>query len=60
MNKFLELRNTYKEFIYEKYQIVETQNSYEIVFYFNIPNLTTFEPKLIIEKTNLKNNNIDK
>ena len=59
MDKFENLRNQYKNFIYEKYEIIEKNDSYEIIFYFNIPALTTFEPKLIIEKTYLKNNNID-
>lgn len=59
MDKFENLRNQYKDFIYEKYEIIEKNDSYEIIFYFNIPALTTFEPKLIIEKTYLKNNNID-
>ena len=59
MDKFENLRNKYKDFIYEKYEIIEKNDSYEIIFYFNIPDLTTFEPKLIIEKTYLKNNNID-
>lgn len=59
MDKFENLRNQYKDFIYEKYEIIEKNDSYEIIFYFNIPDLTTFEPKLIIEKTYLKNNNID-
>ena len=59
MDKFENLRNKYKDFIYEKYEIIEKNDSYEIIFYFNIPALTTFEPKLIIEKTYLKNNNID-
>ena len=56
MNKFEELRTKYPDFIYEKYEINENNNDYEITFYFNIPNLTTFEPKLIIEKENVKNN----
>lgn len=57
MNKFEELRNKYPDFIYEKYEIKEKNDNYEITFFFNIPNLTTFEPKLIIEKENIKNNN---
>ena len=57
MKKFEELRAKYPDFIYEKYEIKETNETYEITFYFNIPNLTTFEPKLIIEKKNIKNNN---
>ena len=56
MNKFEELRTKYPDFIYENYEIIETKENYEITFYFNIPNLTTFEPKLIIEKENVKNN----
>lgn len=57
MNKFEELRTKYPDFIYEKYEIKESINNYEITFYFNIPNLTSFEPKIIIDKTNIKNNN---
>ena len=57
MNKFEELRNKYPDFIYEKYEIIENSDNYEITFFFNIPNLTTFKPKLIIEKENIKNNN---
>ena len=60
MNKFEDLRNKYKEFIYEKYQIIENNNEYEIIFYFNIPGLTSFEPKLIIEKQHITNKNINK
>ena len=57
MNKFEELRTKYPDFIYENYEIKENNNNYEIIFHFNIPNLTTFEPKLIIEKNNIKNTN---
>jgi len=60
MNKFEDLRNKYKEFIYEKYEIIENNNEYEIIFHFNIPNLTTFKPKIIIKKENITNKNIDK
>ena len=60
MYKFEDLRNKYKEFIYEKYEIIENNNEYEIKFYFNIPNLTTFEPKIIIKKENITNKNINK
>ena len=60
MNKFEDLRNKYKEFIYEKYEIIENNNEYEIIFYFNIPGLTSFEPKLIIEKQHITNKNINK
>lgn len=60
MYKFEDLRNKYKKFIYEKYEIIENNNEYEIKFYFNIPNLTTFEPKIIIKKENITNKNINK
>ena len=60
MLKFENLRKQYKDFIYEKYEIKELENEYEITFYFNIPNLTTFNPKLIIKKENITNKNINK
>lgn len=60
MNKFENLRNKYKEFIYEKYEIIENNNYYEIIFHFNIPGLTEFKPKIIIEKENITNKNINK
>lgn len=59
-NKFIDFRNKYKTFIYEKYEIIEKENTYEIVFFFDIPKLVTFTPKLIIKKDNLSNPNIDK
>lgn len=58
-NKFLNLRKKYPTFIYEKYEIIEKENTYELLFFFNIPNLTTFTPKIIINKNNLTNNNIN-
>lgn len=59
-NKFIQLREKYPNFIYEKYEINENSNEYEITYYFNIPNLTTFNPKIIIEKKLLTNKNINK
>ena len=50
MKEFLELRNKYKDFIYKKYEINETSNTYEITYYFEIVNLIEFTPKLIINK----------
>ena len=58
-NKFQELRKKYDKFIYEKYEIIENNDNYEIIFYFDIPNLTKFTPKLIINKKNLTNTNIN-
>lgn len=59
-NKFLNFRKKYKNFIYEKYEIKDKTDSYELTYYFSIPELTTFEPKIIINKKNLKNQNINK
>lgn len=47
---FLQFRNKYKTFIYDRYEIVEEEDVYEVTFYFDIPGLTSFEPKLIINK----------
>jgi len=58
-NKFLDLRKKYDTFIYEKYEIIENLNNYEIIYYFSIPNLTQFTPKIIIDKNNLTNKNIN-
>lgn len=49
-DKFLDFRKKYKTFIYDKFEINEKENAYEITYYFSIPGLTTFEPKLIINK----------
>ena len=57
--KFLKFRRDYKNFIYEKYEIIETKDNYEIIYYFNIPNLKEFTPKIIIEKNNLINTDIN-
>jgi len=59
-NKFLEFREKYPEFIYEKYEIIETEEDYKLIFTFNIPNLTTFEPTTTIPKKGIKNTNINK
>lgn len=53
--KFEELRNNYKEFIYDRYEIVEDEEFVNITYYFEIPGLTTFEPKMIIPKKVIKN-----
>ena len=48
--KFDEFRNLYSEFIYEKYEILEKDDYYEISYYYNIPNLETFNHKIILPK----------
>ncbi|MBP3920095.1 MAG: hypothetical protein J6D28_00855 [Bacilli bacterium] len=50
MDKFENLRNKYDTFTYERYEIIEKENNYEIIYYFNIKNLVTFKPILIIPK----------
>ncbi|MBE6160110.1 MAG: hypothetical protein E7157_03590 [Lactobacillales bacterium] len=58
--KFLNYRKQYDTFIYEKYEIIDNPDNYEIIYYFSIPNLTEFTPKISIDKTNLINENINK
>jgi hypothetical protein len=52
--KFNELRNKYNTFIYDKFDIKETEDSYNITYYFEIPNLITFTPSYEIKKEFLK------
>lgn len=51
---FFSLRNKYKEFIYHSYEIKESNDSIEIKYEFEIPNLSRFEPKITIQKKNIK------
>lgn len=57
--KFDEFRNLYSEFIYEKYEILEKDDYYEISYYYNIPNLETFNPKMILPKKIITRKNIN-
>ena len=54
--KFLNFRKDYSTFIYNKYEIVDEDDSYKITYCFEIPNLCSFKPELIINKKELKNN----
>lgn len=58
-SKFIELRNKYNEFIYDSYEIIDEKDNLKIVYHFEITNLCEFKPSLIIEKRNIKNDNID-
>jgi len=49
-SKFLDFRDKYDTFIYENFDIIDNPDNYEIVYNFSIPGLTSFSPKLIIEK----------
>ena len=44
MDKFEELRQKYPTFEYNSYDIIETDNSFEISYKFAIPGLTEFKP----------------
>ena len=49
---FYELREKYPTFIYDRYQIDEIDNFLEITYFFEIPDLVTFNPKIKIKKPN--------
>ena len=49
-SKFLDFRDKYDTFIYEGFDIIDNPDNYEIVYDFSIPGLTSFSPKLIIDK----------
>lgn len=49
-NKFLDFRKKYDTFIYDKFDVIDNSDNYEITFYFSIPGLCEFTPKLFIDK----------
>lgn len=51
--KYEEFRNTFRSFTYNAYHIVECDNDIEIVFDFEIEKLSTFNPKIIINKNQI-------
>ena len=57
--QFEELREKYDKFIYEKYEINDTWDWWNITYFFNIPWLTEFRPTIQIDKKNIKNQTID-
>ena len=57
--KFLGLRDKYKEFFYNRYQISEDNDAIYLDFEFEIPGLTTFNPKTKIIKKALNNKDIN-
>ena len=61
MEKFDNLRNKYKEFIYKSYKISEDESKIKIEYCFEIPNLAVFKPSIEIKKDNIsfKNTNND-
>ena len=54
-----ELRKKYNKFVYEKYEINDEWDWWNITYFFNIEWLTTFTPSIKIDKKNIKNQNID-
>ena len=51
--KFLELREKYKTFIYDKYEIEDDEDSIKITYYFEIENLQKFNPTIRLSKKQL-------
>ena len=59
MNKFNEYRKLYPNFIYNGFDIKYIEDIMEIVYDFEIPNLSRFNPKLRINKKYITNKNIN-
>ena len=57
--KYTELRNKYKEFYYNSYNLKEDNEAIYIEFEFEIPNLTVFKPTTKILKKQMKLKSID-
>lgn len=53
------LRKTYKQFLYKDYQIKEEKDKITITYYFEIPGLAVFTPKVEILKKNFNFKNIN-
>ena len=51
MDKFLEFRDKFDTFIYDRFDVIENSDSFEITYYFSIPGLCDFTPKLFIDKS---------
>jgi len=58
--KFNEFRSNYKKIIYEKYEIEDIGDTLTISYTFEIPNLVTFNPKILINKSEITNKNLNK
>ena len=51
MDKFLEFRDKFDTFIYDRFEVIENADNFEITYYFSIPGLADFSPKLFIDKS---------
>lgn len=58
--KFWNLREKYSDFIFDNYQIIDKDNSIEIVYNFKILTLEEFNHKIVIPKTIIKRSEFDK
>ncbi len=58
-SKFLEFRQKYDTFIYDKYEISYDDEYMNIKYYFNIPGLTWFYPQIKINKKYILNKEIN-
>lgn len=54
-DKFNLYREKYQKIIYKDYQIINEDNNIKIIYTFEIPNLTTFNPYIIISKEYISN-----
>lgn len=59
ISMFQELRNQYKEFIYESFQVEETSGQYTVTYHYRINELSFF-PQIIVEKEQITNKNTDR
>lgn len=57
--KFQELREKFDTFIYDSYEILESNEDYTLKFNFIIPNLVEFHPTIKFSKKNITNQNIN-
>ena len=57
---YLEIKDKYPEFIYDKYEINENDEEINITYYFEIPNLAKFTPSLKLFKKDIENNNFNR
>ena len=48
-NSFLHLRNEYPEFVYEDFNVIETEIEYKVTYIFRLKELT-FKPVITISK----------
>lgn len=58
--KFWQLREKYPDFIYESYQIIDNTDNIIITYNYKIPSLEEFNPQIIIPKSIIKRNDIDR